>query len=188
MAASRKSRRLGPPLAKSLKPYQFPPGGDYEIFSRPDFFVEIGDRGELLHCEARLVIRTSDAVVNKKGIRQVDFKVLEWEATGTSRLLGGAEVKFTVIKSLQCSVTAGSEKADLPGKMAVSLRSATYVNGVKVDEHPSKASGMISSFPPAKGDLFQISSPEKTHDLAALTKGALTGHLQIHPISCACAS
>ncbi|HEU0300819.1 MAG TPA: hypothetical protein VFR37_15260 [Longimicrobium sp.] len=168
--------------------HQFPPAGEYEIYSLPEFFVQNGERGELLVCAGRIRLRTSNPVVDRRGRRRVNLKVLEWEAVGTSELLGGAEIRVRATRSLGSYVVAMSDRADLPGRMVLSILSSTYVNGQQVDEHKGRAEGLISAFPPAKGDLFALSAPAATHDLSALTNGLLPGTLRITASNCKCAN
>lgn len=187
MPSMRRSRRLGPPLDPAPPAHAFPPAGEYEIYSRPEFFVQNGERGELLVCAGRIRLRTSDPVVDRRGRRRVKIEVLEWEAAGTSQILGGAEVRVSATRSLNSYVEAMSDRADLPGRMVLSIMSSTWVNGERVDEHRGRAEGLVSAFPPARGDLFALSAPPAEHDLFALTGGALSGGLRITASNCKCA-
>ena len=89
-------------------------------------------------------------------MREVSIDIIDWVAEDKSELLGAIE--FEVIKGKKSYVTAGSTKADLPCKMVISLQSVIYLNGEKVDEQDAEVTGLISAFPPAPGDLFDISS------------------------------
>lgn len=171
-----KSHRVGPPLKKKVPPYRFPPAGRYEIFNTPIFHVVVGEQEELLRCKGRLVVETSDAISTRKGLRRIDLEVVDWEASGESRLLGGT-VKFVVTKGLKAYVDAGSERADFPGRMTVGVRAQTYLNDQQVDEHESKVTGLISAFPPQEGDLFDIS-----------WGGLQLDNIRVGGVMCACAT
>jgi len=176
VVGSRKSYRIGPEIENVQPAYLFPIAGDYIIYSKPLFRVKRGEEEELVECEAQMRVSLQDAAAVADGTRQISFKVLEWEAVGNSKLLGG-ELKYSLLKSLKSQVTAGSEVADLPGRMIVSGRFGAFLNGEIVDEHKGKAVGVISSFPPAKGDLFDISGSRIN-----------LGNISIEGIVCKCAN
>ena len=52
--AERVSYRIGPGPTRETAPFEFPEAGEFMIFSRPEFFLQVGDRGELVICDARI--------------------------------------------------------------------------------------------------------------------------------------
>lgn len=185
--AERQSFRVGPPPTRDTPAFEFPEAGEFVIFSRPEFFLQSGERGEVVVCDARIRLTVSDPSRNDRGLRQVSVKVLEWEAVGPSTMLG-ADLRFVATESQDSHVEAGSERADLPGRMVLSIRSSTFVGDVQVDSHESRAVGLISAFPPAPGDVFSLEAPLAEHDLFTLSGGALQGTLTIRPGLCKCAN
>ena len=173
--SKRISKRLGPPIKNPGPIYMFPEKGDYEVFSNPTFFIKSGEKGELLEMKARLVLEVSDVKMNKKiNRRQVSFNIKEWEAKGKSDLIG--KVEFKSVKGKNSYVIAGNEKTDLPGKMVIALDADVYLNDEKIiEEHYAEVTGLISEFPPAPGDFFDIR-----------TKDFVFGDIQIIGTHCAC--
>jgi len=183
---SGRSYRVGPPEQNPRAPYEFPEAGEFVIYSRPEFYVQLDQRSELVRCAGQIRLRTSEPVMNSDGLRRVPVEVLEWEAVGQSEILGG-ELRFAATESLESCVSAGSERADLPGRLVLAIMSSTHVNGRQIDSHRGRAEGLISAFPPAPGDLFALDAPSPEVDLASLTAGALTGSLRITASTCKCA-
>lgn len=66
----------------------FPKPGQFEIRSFPMFQLSNGKQAEILVCEARMVVRTGESY-GTGTTRQIDVDILEWVATGKSRLLNG---------------------------------------------------------------------------------------------------
>lgn len=155
MNDDRVSYRISPTSGPEQPPHVFPEAGDYAVYSSVTFFVQRGGAGELVDCDSRMFISLSDARLSEEGQRVVEMNVMEWEAYGQSELLGG-EIGFRLVENLDSRVTAGSPAADLPGKMYVSGMLETFFNGTKVDESFGEAEGLISRFPPAPGDLFDV--------------------------------
>ncbi len=185
--AERESFRVGPPPTRDTPAFEFPEAGEFVIFSRPEFFLQAGDRGEVVVCDARIRLTVGEPAVNDRGLRQVDVTILEWEAVGRSAMLG-ADLRFVATQSHDSHVEAGSERADLPGRMVIAIRSSTFVGDVEVDSHEGRAVGLISAFPPAPGDVFSLEAPMAEHDLFTLSSGALQGMLTIRPGLCKCAN
>lgn len=184
--AERQSFRVGPPATRETPAFEFPEAGEFVIFSRPEFFLQSGERGEVVVCDARIRLSVGEPAPNARGLRQVSVKVLEWEAVGRSSMLG-ADLRFVATESQESHVEAGSERADLPGRMVLAIRSSTFVGDMQVDSHESRAVGLISAFPPAPGDVFSLEAPSTEHPLFALSGGKLQGSLTIRPGLCKCA-
>jgi hypothetical protein len=179
-----KSRRIGPAPREQRRPYEFPEAGEFLIYSRPEFYVEVDGRGERVICNAELRVRTTEAN-ESRGRRRVAVKVIGWEVTGRSRLLD-SELRFRAARGRSSYVQAGSERADLPGRMVIAVDMETWVDGALVDSGPGRAEGLISSFPPSRGDVFALVKPETTKDLGSLTEGKMSGTVRIQAIACAC--
>lgn len=155
----RRSYRKGPAPKKAVPAYVFPEAAEYVVFSRAKFLAKVGNKQELIECPARMEISLEDPIITEEGKRLVPMHITQWEAVGKSKLLRG-EVIYRLVEGLESSVIAGSERSDLPGKMSLTGRFQTLYRGRVVDEHVGRAVGLISSFPPAPGDLFDISGSQ----------------------------
>lgn len=152
---AQRSFRISPEGAADTPPHLFPEPGEFMIFSRAFFHIQRDQEEELVECAARMRVGVTSPTDTAGGARQVSLTPTEWEAVGKSRLLGG-ELKYALLQGAESRVEGGSVAADLPGRMVVTGRFATFLNEQKVDEHDARAVGVISSFPP-EGDLFDIS-------------------------------
>lgn len=176
MAARRRSHRVGPPLAKAVPPHRFPTPGEFIIYSSPVFVITRDDQQEVIELQASMRVQAGAPAKTARGTREVDIKMLEWEAVGTSRLLGG-EVRYSLIRGMKSRVTGVTAAADMPGRMDLVGQFSLSLNGQVVDEHRGRARGLISAFPPAEGDLFDISGNE-----------VVVGNVRIGGVACKCAS
>jgi len=151
----------------------FPRPGKFEIHSVPIFMLSRGDKVELVVCKARMVVETGRPTTSGER-RQVDVKVLDWVATGKSRLLGG-KVEFRMTqggRQPRSWVKAGTA-GDLPGKARFAMRYSVTTPQGTLENLTGAATGAISSFPP-KLDVFRI---DKTLNLGDLVLGG---------VACAC--
>lgn len=153
----------------------FPKPGRFEIRSLPLFLVGDGERDEVLVCKAEMVVQTKEAY-SMGGRRQVDLEVVEWVATGTSRLLGG-KVEFRQTKPLKSWVrtkaTGTDRGADFPAQARFAMRYQVTTPQGTVRNLTGVATGVIRQFPP-KGDVF------------AVQKTLAFGSIRVTPVACAC--
>ncbi|HEX5761202.1 MAG TPA: hypothetical protein VF121_18605 [Thermoanaerobaculia bacterium] len=150
----------------------FPRPGRFEIRSFPMFQLSNGKQAEILVCEANMVLRTGASYGTGAG-RQIDVEVLEWVATGNSRLLKGpVEFRMTQGPRRKSWVRAG-KKGDLPGQARFALRYQVTTPQGTVKDLDGVAVGPIRSFPP-RGDVFRID------------KALKLGDLEVTPVACAC--
>jgi hypothetical protein len=174
--ALRRSHRVGPPPGKKVPRHRFPPPGEFIIYSSPVFVVTRGENQEVMTFAATMRVRAGTTTKTAAGSRVVDIEMLEWEAVGKSNLLAG-EVRYSLLRGLKSRVAGLTAVADLPGRMELTGRFALLLNGNKVDEHRGRAVGLVSAFPPAEGDLFDISSSE-----------VKLGDVTIRGVVCGCAT
>jgi hypothetical protein len=172
----RTSRRLTPRSGPKVPSHKFDEPGRYVVYSTPKFLITTAKGQELVSCPSRMVIETGRSRTMKSGIAQVSLVLHEWEAVGTSRLLKG-EMRHTMVKPIRCFVRGGSKFADLPGQMSIKLLFETRFRGKLVQsKREGMAVGNISSFPPRRGDIFDISS-----------KKFKVGAVLVEGVQCACA-
>lgn len=153
---------------------KFPKPGEFTIHSVPMFLLSRGERTEVVACKGKLVVRTGRPRVGARQRRQVDVEIVEWVATGTSKLLGGKiEFRQTPGGRLKSSVTAG-KNADLPGVARFGMNYQVTTPRGTVEGLTGVASGRITSFPP-RGDVFTVQ------------KRLAIGDITVSPIACACA-
>lgn len=171
------SHRLSPKRVAKRPPHRFPVSGRFVIYSTPSFLISVKGQQELVACPSKMIIETGPVKKLSNGSRRVPLILHEWAAVGKSRLLGG-ELRHTMVKTIQAHVHSGSTVADLPGKMTIRLAFDTFFNGERVQKaRIGQAVGLISSFPPKKGDLFDLSS-----------KTFKVGPVNVRGLMCACAS
>jgi hypothetical protein len=151
----------------------FPKSGEFEIRSFPMFQLSNGKQAEVLVCEAKMVLRTSEP----RGAgprRQIDVDILDWVATGRSRLLGGpVEFRLTPEGRRPKSWVRAGREGDLPGQARFALRYQVTTPQGTVRGLNGVAKGPIRSFPP-RGDIFMV---DKTLTI---------GGLEVTPVACAC--
>lgn len=150
----------------------FPKPGQYELRSFPMFQLSNGKQAEILVCEAKMVLRTGEAR-GTGSARQIDVDVLEWVATGKSRLLDGpVEFRMTQGGRRKSWVRAG-RRGDLPGQARFALQYEVTTPQGTVKGLTGVAAGPIRSFPP-RGDIFRVD------------KVLQIGGLEVTPVACAC--
>lgn len=174
MATQKKSHRVGPAPTKKTPPHRFPAPGEFVIYSTPLFLVLRDGQQELVEFDASMRVRIGASRKAANGTRSVDVEMIEWEAVGKSRLLDG-EVRYTLLRGLKSKVSGLTTAADLPGRMELSGQFALSLNGKTVNEHKGSARGVISTFPPAAGDLFNLAGNVVT-----------VGNVRIAGVACAC--
>jgi hypothetical protein len=151
----------------------FPKPGQFEIRSFPMFQLSNGKQAEILICEARMVLRTGEARGTGSS-RQTDVEVLEWVATGNSRLLKGpVEFRMTQGGPRRKSWVRAGKSGDLPGQARFALRYQVTTPQGTVKDLNGVAAGPIRSFPP-RGDIFRVDKVLKI------------GNLEVTPVACAC--
>jgi hypothetical protein len=170
------SRRISALTRPEVPAHLFPEAGRFAIYSNPKFLVRRGDREELVDFRAEMEVRLSEPEIAETGRRRVRVEVDRWDAIGRSKLLDG-ELRYSLIENVESYVDGGSAAADLPGRMVVGGKFSLSLNEKEVDRHDGRAVGLISSFPPAPGDLFDISGSRVS-----------LGDVQVSGVLCACAA
>jgi len=176
---------------------EFPQAGVYTIYSLPSFNIVVGDRTEVLTCEAELVLRTGTPYVSDEGFRQVDLEIIDWHATGSSELLG--EVTFRMIEgdtpdqSYVRSYQIGDRDFPAHAQFAVMYELETQFG--TVSGLYGLTEGSIRAFPPAN-DLFTMEKGDTAALMAALmpepvsalsAAGEVTPvNVTVRPVLCAC--
>ena len=181
---------------------EMPAAGEYTIHSIPTFNIQVGDRTEVLECEAELKLRTSDPYVTATGQRRVDIEILDWTAKGTSELVG--PVTFKMIQGAKAADTSYVESyqvwnaenpQDFPAhaQFAVSYELQTQFG--TVTGLYGLTEGATSAFPPSddiftmvKGDTADLMAelmPEAVSSLSAA--GEVTPiNVTVRPAACLC--
>jgi hypothetical protein len=182
----------------------FPKAGTYTIHSHPSFLVAVGDSKEVVECDATLTLVAGDAYVTKAGTRRVDLKILDWQANGSSKLLGGAlNMRFDpAIKVNDSSfvetftvVTAKNAQPDFPAR-------AQFAVGYSMDTPWGTVAGLrgvtrgsIHAFPPEndiftmeKGDIASVMGQLMPTQLSAMSAAGEVKKLdaKITALACAC--
>jgi hypothetical protein len=190
-------------LVVSAMAAEYPAPDTYVITSKPSFKINVGDQSELLTCDAKLVLRTSEPSITAEGTRRVDLEVVNWEAQGTSELLG--DVRFTMIKgektpdaSFVVSKQAydASAPGDFPALAQFALWYELETQYGKVANLYGLTQGEILSFPPRSGEIFTMEKGDTAQLMAALmpepvsalsAAGEITPvNVSIRPADCAC--
>jgi hypothetical protein len=182
----------------------FPTAGQYVIHSHPSFLVAVGDSKEVVECDASLTLVAGNPYVTKQGTRRVDLKILDWQATGNSKLLGGPlnmrfdpaiQVKDDSFVETFTVVTAKNAQADFPAR-------AQFAVGYSMDTPWGTVAGLrgvtrgsIHAFPPEndiftmeKGDIASIMGQLMPTQLSAMSAAGEVKKLdaKITALACAC--
>lgn len=179
---------------------EFPQPDVYTINSLPSFNIVVGDRTEVVTCEAELKLRTGEAYVDADGVRRVDLEIIDWQAEGYSELLGG-DLHFRMeqdspmrdesfVKSFQ---VAGQNDFPAHAQFAMPYTLETPFGEIK--GLYGLTSGHITQFPPSnsvftmkKGDTAEIVAallPESVSSMSAA--GEITPvDVSVRPAACFC--
>jgi hypothetical protein len=160
----------------------FPKAGQYVIHSHPSFLIAVGDKKEVVDCDATLTLVAGDAYVTKQGTRRVDLKILDWKATGNSQLLGGAlnmrfdpnvKVGDDSFVETYTVVNAKNSGKDFPAK-------AQFAVGYEIDTPFGTVAGLrgvtrgsIHAFPP-ENDIFTMEKGDVAKVMGALMPAQLS--------------
>ena len=168
-------------LPASAADETFPKPAQYVLHSKPNFTITVGENKELVTCTASLVLTTGQPYVTADGKRRVDLKVIDWNATGTSKLLGG-EITFRMRRDAKTSdksfvesyevVQAGSH--DFPAKAQFAMPYEVDTPFGTVSNLYGVTSGTIESFPPQPGSQFKMQKGDVAHLMAELMPAPLS--------------
>jgi len=181
---------------------EFPAAGVYTIHSLPSFNIAVGDRTEVLTCEAELVLRTGTPYLTEDGQRRVELEIIDWHATGTSELLG--KVSFRMLKDAATADESyvqsyqfwnPAQPLDFPAHAQFAVMYELETEYGTVTGLYGLTEGAIRSFPPTdeiftmeKGDtaaLMAALMPESVATLSAA--GEVTPvNVTVRPAACAC--
>jgi hypothetical protein len=182
----------------------FPQAGQYVIHSHPSFLVTVGDQKEVVECDAALTLSAGTPYVTQQGNRRVDLKILDWKATGTSKLLGGplnmrfdpnVKVGDDSFVETYTIVNAKNAGKDFPAK-------AQFAVGYQIDTPFGTVAGLrgvtrgsIHAFPPEndiftmeKGDVAKVMGALMPAQLSSMSAAGEVSPLKatITAIACAC--
>jgi len=181
---------------------ELPAAGTYTIHSLPSFNITVGDRSEVLTCDASLKLRTSDPYVTTDGTRRVDVEILDWTATGTSELIG--DVTFKLIQGAKAAdesyvqsyqVYDADNPKDFPAhaQFAVSYELQTQFG--TVTGLYGFTEGSARAFPP-RGDIFTMVKGDTADLMAELMPEAVSSlsaagevtpvNVSVRPSACFC--
>lgn len=159
----------------------FPKSAQYVLHSNPKFAITVGENQELVTCKAELILTTGTPYVTADGKRRVDLKIVDWNATGTSKLLGG-EITFRMRKGATTSdksfvesyelMQAGSH--DFPAKAQFAMPYEVDTPFGTVTNLYGVTSGTIEAFPPQPGAQFKMWKGDVAHLMAELMPAPLS--------------
>jgi hypothetical protein len=193
---------LAPAMAGSN--WNFPKAGEYTINSHPSFLVTVGDSKEVVECNATLIVKAGDPYITKTGTRRVDLQVVNWKATGTSKLLGGplnfrmlqgtkvADKSF--VETYQVANVSNSSK-DFPAKAQFAVPYEIDTPFGVVSNLVGVTRGTIKAFPPSndvfmmeKGDIAKLMNALMPAPLSSMSASGTVqkAAVAIQPIACAC--
>ena len=167
----------------TVKQTQFPNSATYVLHSNPNFVVTVGENKELVPCRAKLVVKAHEPFLTDRGKRRVNFDIVDWEATGTSKLLGG-ELRFKMIKGASKGdlnfvesyevVDASRGSRDFPAQAQFELIYEMETPFGAVTNLRGIATGTIESFPPQRGAQFKMQKGDVAHIMAELMPAPLS--------------
>jgi hypothetical protein len=150
---------------------KMPPAGEYTIHSLPSFNIAVGDRTEVLECDAELILRTSEPYVTETGHKRQDVQILDWVAKGKSELLGDVTFKMiegkaadeSYVESFQ--VWDADNPRDFPARAQFAVMYELTTQFGTVSGLYGFTEGSTRAFPP-RGDIFTMVKGD-TADLMA---------------------
>jgi hypothetical protein len=180
----------------------FPKAGEYTINSHPSFTVTVGSNKELVECNATLLIRAGDPYITKQGTRRVDLTILDWKATGTSKLLGG-QLNFRAVKGTKIAdesfvetyhvANASNGAKDFPAKAQFAIGYELDTPFGTVTNLTGVTRGTIRSFPPKtdtflleKGDVAKVMAQLLPAQLSSVTAAGEVNPLEVTITAEAC--
>lgn len=159
----------------------FPKPDRYVLHSTPKFAVTVGENTELVTCKAQLVLTTGTPYLAANGKRRVDLQIVDWKATGTSKLLGG-EINFRMRKGVTTEdksfvesyevAQAGSH--DFPAKAQFAMPYDLDTPFGTVSNLYGVTAGTIEAFPPQPGAQFKMYKGDVAHLMADLMPAPLS--------------
>jgi hypothetical protein len=173
----------------------------YTLPSQPSFNVTVGDRVEVVTCNAELRLRAGEPYLAADGMRRVDLEILDWKADGYSELLGG-DLHFRMQKGVQAreqsyvksfQVWNPDKPMDFPAHAQFAMPYELQTPYGKISGLFGLTSGSITRFPPQasvftmeKGDTAEIMAallPESISSLSAA--GEVTPvNVTVRPSAC----
>lgn len=159
----------------------FPKPAQYVLNSTPHFVITVGENKEMVECKARLVLDTGKPYVTTNGKRRVDLTVVDWSATGHSKLLGG-NITFRMRKGATTPdksfvesyelVQAGSN--DFPARAQFAVPYEVDTPFGTVTGLYGVTAGTIEAFPPQPGSQFKMQKGDVAHLMAELMPAPLS--------------
>lgn len=154
---------------------EFPAADEYVIKSRPAFNVAVGDRTEVVRCNAELRLRTGTPYVAEDGMRRVDLEIVDWKADGYSELMGG-ELHFRMEKGRAMrdpsyvqsyQVHNDGDPQDFPAYAQFAMPYELETPFGNINGLYGLTSGSIKEFPP-QGSVFTMKKGDTAQIMAAL--------------------
>jgi hypothetical protein len=194
-----------PAFAGNAMP-NFPKAGQYVINSHPSFLISVGDSKEVVECNATLTIQAGDPYVTQQGTRRVDLKILDWKASGNSKLLGGplnfhmtqgAKVADPSFVETYNVVNVKNGEKDFPAKAQFAVPYEIDTPFGTVSGLNGVTRGSIKAFPPSddvflmeKGDIAKVMAQLLPAQLSSMSAAGEVTPLDvtIRPLACACPS
>jgi len=161
----------------------FPKPAQYILHSHPHFIVTVGDNKETVICDAELVLQTGEPYLAANSKRHVDLKVVNWKATGNSKLLGGP-INFRMLKNVAASDKSFVESyevfdaqrgsRDFPARAQFAVPYELDTPFGTVTQLYGVTAGTIESFPPQPGSQFKMQKGDVAHLMAELMPAPLS--------------
>jgi hypothetical protein len=159
----------------------FPSPAQYVLHSNPHFAITVGENKELVICKADLVLTTGTPYVSADGKRRVDLKIVDWTATGNSKLLGG-EITFRMRKDATTADKSfvesyerfQADSHDFPAKAQFAMPYEVDTPFGTVTNLYGVTSGTIEAFPPQPGAQFKMFKGDVAHLMAELMPAPLS--------------
>lgn len=176
---------VGPVLAEQTAAKQsseFPASAVYTLYSHPAFNVTVGDRVEVVTCNAQLHLRTGKPYVAANGMRRVDLEILDWQADGYSELLGG-DLHFRMQKGMPTHDASfvqsyqlwnPAKPADFPAQAQFAMPYELETPFGNIAGLYGVTSGSITAFPPAPHSIFTMKKGDTAKLLASLMPASLS--------------
>jgi hypothetical protein len=183
------------PALAGEKQTKFPDSATYVLHSNPKFAVTVGENKELVVCKAKLVVKAGEPFITERGKRRVQFQVVDWEAIGTSKLLGG-ELRFKMIPGaskgdlnfVESYEVVAENSQDFPARAQFELIYTLKTPFGTVARMQGVASGTIESFPPQPGAQFKMQKGNSAELMAQLMPAPLysmsaAGEVKAQPVT-----
>jgi hypothetical protein len=168
----------------------FPPAGIDLVHHDLRVRLDVGDTGEgneTVTLYGKMLIRRGDPYTNEDGRRQIDFRVLSWEACGWSWVLSSA-ITYVLSDGVEqpiSYITAEQEDSDYPAHFTFNVIFDARADNMTVfTQHHGRPDGHGFMTVPPNGDRRMSPTIRSFEDTRVAVEHPTLGRIVAIPIDC----